>query len=154
LKNIGTAKLDIVEKNKSRRNFAAAERTGQVFSDFSQVKKEHYDIVVDATGVISVLEQCISYARPTGKILFFGVPPKGKVMTIEPFRLYNKELTIMSSYTSLRNSKQAIDLISVGRIVVKDLISHRLPLNELEGGLRLVLDGKEPSMKVMIFPQV
>jgi len=154
LKNIGAARLDIIEKNESRRNFAAAERTGQVFSDFSQVKKEHYDIVVDATGVISVLEQCISYARPAGKILFFGVPPKGKVMTIEPFRLFNKELTIMSSYTSLRNSKQAIDLISVGRIVVKDLISHRLPLNELEDGLRLVLDGKEPSMKVMIFPQV
>jgi len=153
LKNIGTVKLDIVEKNKSRRNFAAAERTGQVFSDFSQLKKEHYDIVVDATGVISVLEQCISYARPAGKILFFGVPPKGKVMTIEPFRLFNKELTIMSSYTSLRNSKQAIDLISIGRIVVKDLISHRLPLNELEGGLRLVLDGKEPSIKVMILPQ-
>lgn len=153
LKNIGTVELDIVEKNKSRRNFAAAERTGQVFSDFSQVKKEHYDIVVDATGVISVLEQCISYARPAGKILFFGVPPKGKVMTIEPFRLFNKELTIMSSYTSLRNSKQAIDLISVGRIVVKDLISHRLPLNELEGGLRLILDGKEPTIKVMILPQ-
>jgi 2-desacetyl-2-hydroxyethyl bacteriochlorophyllide A dehydrogenase len=153
LKNIGTVELDIVEKNKSRRNFAAAERTGQVFSDFSQVKKEHYDIVVDATGVISVLEQCISYARPAGKILFFGVPPKGKVMTIEPFRLFNKELTIMSSYTSLRNSKQAINLISVGRIVVKDLISHRLPLNELEGGLRLILDGKEPTIKVMILPQ-
>ena len=154
LKNIGPVKLDIVEKNKSRRNFAATERIGQVFSDFSQVKKEHYDIVVDATGVISVLEQCISYARPAGKILFFGVPPKGKVMTIEPFRLFNKELTIMSSYTSLRNSKQAIDLISFGRIVVKDLISHRLPLNELENGLHLVLDGKEPSMKVMILPQV
>ncbi|MBA7566260.1 L-threonine 3-dehydrogenase [Candidatus Atribacteria bacterium 1244-E10-H5-B2] len=154
LKNIGTVELDIVEKNKSRRNFAAAERTGQVFSDFSQVKKEHYDIVVDATGVISVLEQCITFARPAGKILFFRVPPRGKVMTIEPFRLFNKELTIMSSYTSLRNSKQAIDLISVGRIVVKDLISHRLPLNELEGGLRLILDGKVPSMKVMIFPQM
>jgi threonine dehydrogenase-like Zn-dependent dehydrogenase len=157
--------VDIIEKNESRRNFAAAERTGQVFSDFSeadkmervitknQVKKENYDIVVDATGVISVLEQCILYARPAGKILFFGVPPKGKVMTIEPFRLYNKELTIVSSYTSLRNSKQAIDLISIGRIVVKDLISHRLPLNELEGGLHLVLDEKEPSMKVMILPQ-
>jgi len=153
LKNTGTVELDIVEKNKSRRNFAVAERTGKVFSGFSEVKKENYDIVVDATGVISVLEQCISYVRPTGKILFFGVPSKGKVMTIEPFKLYNKELTIMSSFTSLRNSKQAIDFISTGRIVVKDLISHRLPLNKLEGGLRLVLDGKEPSMKVMILPQ-
>jgi len=64
-----------------------------------------------------VLGQCISYARPAGKILFFGVPPKGKLMTIEPFRLFNKELTIMSSYTSLRNSKQAIDFISVGRML-------------------------------------
>ena len=154
LKNIGSAELDIVERNEIRKNFAATQKSGQVFSDFNQLKKDYYDIVIDATGVISVLEQCISYARPAGKILFFGVPPRGKVMTIEPFRLFNKELTIMSSYTSLRNSKQAIDLISVGRIVVKDLISHRLPLNELEDGLRLVLDGKEPSMKVMIFPQV
>jgi len=46
LKNIGTVELDIVGKNKNRRNFAAAERTGQVFSDFSQVKKKNYDIVL------------------------------------------------------------------------------------------------------------
>jgi len=154
LTNIGPAELDIVEKNKSRRNFAAAERSGQVFSDFSQVKKEYYDIVVDATGVIPVLEKCIIYARPTGKILFFGVPPRGKVMAIEPFRLFNKQLTILSSYTSLRNSRQAIDLISTRRIIVKDLISHRLPLNKLENGIHLLLDRKEPSMKVMILPQV
>jgi 2-desacetyl-2-hydroxyethyl bacteriochlorophyllide A dehydrogenase len=152
LKNIGSAKLDIVEINENRRNFATKEGIGQVFSDFSQVKKDYYDIVVDATGVISVLEQCITFARPTGKILFFGVPPKGKVMTIEPFQLFRKELTILSSYTSLRNSKQAIDLISAGRIVVKDLISHRLPLNRLESGLHLLIDKKEPSMKVMILP--
>lgn len=154
LVNIGPAELDIVEKNESRRDFAATEGSGQVFSDFSQVKKEYYDIVVDATGVIPVLEQCIMYVRPAGKILFFGVAPRGKVMTIEPFRLFNKQLTIMSSYTSLRNSKQAIDLISAGRIIVKDLISHRLPLNGLENGIHLLLDRKEPSMKVMIFPQV
>ena len=154
LMNIGPTELDIVEKNESRRDFAAAEGSGQVFPDFSKVKKEYYDIVVDATGVISVLEQCITYARPAGKILFFGVAPRGEVMTIEPFRLFNKELTIMSSYTSLRNSKQAIDLISSGRIVVRDLISHRLPLNRLESGLRLILDEKEPSMKVMILPKV
>lgn len=153
LKNIGSAKLDVIERNKSRRNFAAAQGDGRVFPDFTQVKKEHYDIVVDATGVISVLEKCITYVRPAGKILFFGVPPRGKAMTIEPFRLYKKELTIISSYTSLRNSKQAIDLISGGRIVVKDLISHRLPLNGLESGLHLLLDKKEPSMKVMILPQ-
>ena len=154
LKITGSAELDIVERNKIRRNFAATQRSGQVYYDFKQVKREYYDIVVDATGVISVLEQCITYVRPTGKILFFGVPPRGKVMTIEPFKLYNKELTIMSSYTSLRNSKQAIDFIFNGRIVVKDLISHRLPLNELERGLHFLLDGKEPSMKVMILPQV
>jgi len=75
-------------------------------------------------------------------------------MIIEPFRLFNKELTILSSYTFLLNSKQAIDLVSVRRMVVKDLISHLLPLNELENGLVFVLDGKEPSMKVMILPQV
>jgi len=152
LKNMGSAKLDIVEINENRRNFAAKEGLGQVFSDFSQVKKEYYDIVVDATGAISVIEQCIAFVRPAGKILFFGVPPKGKVMTIEPFQLFRKELTILSSYTSLRNSKQAIDLISTGRIVVKDLISHRLLLNELKDGFHLLLDKKEPAMKVMIFP--
>lgn len=154
LRSAGVAFIDVIDKNKSRAEFAEKSGADTVFNELSAVKKGAYDIVVDATGAIPVLEQSIDLARPGGKLLFFGVPPKDKQMRIEPFKLFNNELTIISSFTSLRNSRQAIDLMRSGQVKVDDLVSHVLPLGELKRGIQLLLEPTEPVMKVMIDPQI
>jgi len=42
-------------------------------------------------------------------------------------------------------------LIESGKIVVDDLITHRLPLTDIAAGFQLVSDGRE-SIKVIIKP--
>ena len=58
----------------------------------------------------------------------------------------------MSSYTSLRNSWQALELMQTGQINVKDLISHKLSLEEFERGLKIMETHSEPAMKILIIP--
>jgi threonine dehydrogenase-like Zn-dependent dehydrogenase len=59
---------------------------------------------------------------------------------------------MLSSYTSLRNSYQALGLLKSKQISVERLISHRLPLEELQRGIELIEKGCEPVYKVMILP--
>jgi len=153
LRSAGAASIDVIEKNDSRAGFAEQAGADTVFKDLSAVKKGAYDIVVDATGVIPVLEQSVDLVRSAGKLLFFGVPPKDKQMKIKPFKLFTNELTIIYSFTSLRNSRQAIDMMRSGQVKVDDLVSHVLPLDELKRGFQLLLNPTEPVMKVMIDPQ-
>ena len=85
-------------------------------------------------------------------MLFFGVAPSGEPMQIEPFLIFKKGLKIVSSYTSLRNSFQAIDLLRSGSIVVSELISHRFPLSEFTHGVELLSSGADDVKKVVILP--
>jgi L-iditol 2-dehydrogenase len=48
--------------------------------------------------------------------------------------------------------REALDLIALRKVNVKDMITHRLPLAQTAEGFRLVAEAKD-SMKVIIEPQ-
>ncbi len=154
LQSAGVGSVDVIERHQERAAFAERCGATQVHGDIAAVTGGEYDAVIDATGVPVVLEQTIQMVRPSGKILFFGVPPKDAKISITPFTLFQRELSILSSFTSLRNSRQAIDMIQHGRIKVDDLVSHVVALEGLEGALQLLQEAREPVMKVMIDPQL
>ena len=148
----GAARVDVAERNPARLAFAAAEKAGLAFPDLDEAKADAYDVVVDATGVPAVMARLLDYARPGGQVLWFGVPPSGAALTLEPFKVFRKGLAIYGSFTSRRNSYQAVELLRSGRLAVGDLVSHRLPLAEFERGCRLIEDGADEVRKVMIIP--
>ena len=88
-------------------------RWAQTYSltNLDDLERDAYDAVVDATGAVAVMSRTLDFARPGGKILLFGVPPSGQKMTVEAFPIFRKGLTILSSFTSLRNSYQALGLV-------------------------------------------
>jgi len=63
---------------------------------------------------------------------------------------WRNEITLTSSYAaSPDDHKKALKLIAEGKIKVKDLITHRLPLDKIGEGFRLVSEAKD-SLKVII----
>ncbi|MCW4013534.1 MAG: zinc-dependent alcohol dehydrogenase family protein [Candidatus Bathyarchaeota archaeon] len=148
----GASEIVVVDTNVSRANFAKEMGASQIFTDLDDVPKDVFDVMVDATGVIPVMNRCTEFVRPGGKVLLFGVPPMGAKLSLEAFPIFSKELTILSSFTSVRNSYQALDLLKQGRINLEGLISHKLPLEELQHGIELIERGAENVKKVLIQP--
>ncbi len=148
----GASQVTVVDKNKARGLFASEMGADRVLTDLDDLERDHFDAVIDATGAIPVMQRAIDFARPGGKVLLFGVPPAGKQMCIEAFKVFQKGLTVLSSFTSVRNSYQAIDLLRSGRILVDQLVSHRLPLEEFQRGIELIEGGLEGVKKVQIAP--
>jgi threonine dehydrogenase-like Zn-dependent dehydrogenase len=142
----------VVDKNTDRADLARTMGADRSLTRLDDLERDAYDSVVDATGAVAVMSRTVDFARPGGRILLFGVPPAGRTMTIEAFPIFRKGLTILSSFTSLRNSNQALRLIKSGMIGVEELISHRLALEELQRGIELIEKGNEPVYKVMILP--
>ncbi|KPJ56615.1 MAG: hypothetical protein AMS16_02110 [Planctomycetes bacterium DG_58] len=113
--------------------------------------KDVFDVVIDASGNVEAISETVDLARPGGKILWFGVAPRGETFPIEPFRVFRKGLAIHSAYTSLGNSTEAVELLSSGKIRVEPLISHRLPLEEFEHAAELI-ESDPDVLKVTMVP--
>jgi len=148
----GAARVTVAEVNPSRADFAREMGADAVAASLDDLPRDGFDAVVDATGVVSVMARAVDFVRHGGKVLLFGVPPAGEKMALEAFPIFRKGLTLLSSFTSVRNSYQALDLLKSRRISVDRLVSHRLPLDGFEHGIHLLEGGLDGVKKVMILP--
>jgi D-arabinitol dehydrogenase (NADP+) len=149
----GASRVDVVEQRAARREPAHAYGAHRCLSSLDELERGAYDVVIDATGAIAVMERSLDFARRGGSVLLFGVPPAGKRITLDAFQIFEKGLTVLSSFTSLRNSYQAVALLQTGQVDVSSLVSHRLPLEHFERGVELIESGQEDVKKVLILPQ-
>lgn len=103
----------------------------------AQLEPYGFDIVADATGVPSVIQQMFASAKPRGKVWIFGVAPVGQQVSFTPYDVFRKDLRIVGSFAVNRTFPQSIALIQNGRVQVEPLISHQLSLDEFSRGLEL-----------------
>ena len=148
----GAARITVLESNPGRAESARHLHPDLVVHRMDDLLLDTYDIVIDATGVIAVMNRAIDFVRKGGTVLLFGVPPSGKNLEMEGFKIFQKGLTMLSSFTSVRNSFQALELLKSGQIQVDALISHRLPLHEMPRALEMI-ESRDPAVKkVMLQP--
>jgi len=145
----GAAHITVLEINPGRAELASQLGADRVVASFEELQPDTYDIVIDATGAIPVMNRTIDFVRKGGTVLLFGVPPSGRNLEVEGFKIFQKGLTVLSSFTSVRNSFQAVDLLQSGQVRVDSLISHRLPLNEMPHALELI-ESRDPAVKKVI----
>jgi 2-desacetyl-2-hydroxyethyl bacteriochlorophyllide A dehydrogenase len=87
-----------------------------------------FDIVIDATGVPSVIEQAFAYLKPRGQFLVFGVTPKEAKIQISPYDVFQNDWTIIGSFALCYTFQPAIAWLESGVIDVTPLVSHTIPL--------------------------
>ena len=148
----GAAQIVSVDSNLSRAEFARQMGADVSLESVEALERDAFDVVIDATGAIPMMAKTLDYVRYGGTVLLFGVPPSGKLMEIEPFKIFRKGLKVLSSYTSVRNSYQAVELLRTGKIDVAPLLSHQLALADFPRGLNLIETRMEGVRKVMIRP--
>jgi threonine dehydrogenase-like Zn-dependent dehydrogenase len=65
---------------------------------------------------------------------------------------FKHDRTITTTYANSPNDlKEALNLISDKKVIVKEMITHRIGLNEIQNGFNLVQNGTE-SLKVIVEP--
>lgn len=110
------------------------------------------DIVILCAAALSAVEQAWNSVDKGGTIVFFTVPGPDKKVEIPLNYFWTREVKILTSYyCGPPDIQEAIHLLQTGIVKVDDLITHKLPLDDIVTGYRLVVEGKE-SIKVIITP--
>lgn len=152
----GASDITVVDRNPARLALAAragASRTADSLDSLDDAAAGAFDVVVDATGVPALMARTVEYARPGGRILLFGVPPQDGRLDLPAFPVFRKGLSIHSSFTSVRNSFQAVRMLQSKAVDVSALVSHVLPLERFAEGMEMIEQGKDGVLKVHIDPQ-
>ena len=111
------------------------------------------DFVIVCAGAKPAIEQSFSLVEQGGKILFFAPSDPSTKITIAFNEFWWKGVSTTSSYAAApRDLSLAIDFLRSGRVNVRDLITHRLPLAETGKGFQVVSESRE-SLKVIVEPQ-
>jgi L-iditol 2-dehydrogenase len=110
------------------------------------------DVVITATGVGQAQEQALEMVAPRGRIsLFGGLPKDDSTIRFDSNLVHYRELSVFGAYGSApRHNREALSLIVDGRVRVDDLITHRMPLTDVDRAIETVISGE--GLKVVIEP--
>ena len=108
------------------------------------------DFVIECTGVPSALADGVNMARLGGSLLMFGIV-SAKEAALPFYQLYYKELTIVNSRAANpEDFPPTIDLVARGALNLKALVTHVVPLHDLEKAIGMLEKDEDHRMKIIL----
>ena len=111
------------------------------------------DVAIVAVGTPEAYVEAFDALAPRGRVVVFSglLSEADGGMHVSLNRLHYCEHTVVGAYgCCFRHGEAALGLLAGGGLRVDDLISHRLPLRDLEHGLDVV--ARRTGMKVHLYP--
>jgi 2-desacetyl-2-hydroxyethyl bacteriochlorophyllide A dehydrogenase len=148
-KAVGAVTVDLVDVNADRLRVAEELGCTSTAASADEIMRPRlWDLVIDATGNERAIQDALGRVGKGGTFLQFGVSPYAARATIEPYKIYNHEITITGSMAVLHSYERAAELFATGVIDPDVFISHRLPLSEFEKGLQMMARGEGRKIQV------
>ena len=98
----------------------------------------------------SMLESAIELAAVGGTIMVYGVVGPADQLSVSPYEIFKRELTILGSYAQVLNVGRAIRYLQHFQVPVERLVTHRFQLSEY--GLALDALGSSVCIKAVLQP--
>jgi len=149
-KRSGAASVEVGDLNPERLATAMLLGCTATADSADELDRPHgWEIVIDATGNQAAIQDGIGRVRPGGTFLQFGVSSSAARVTIDPYRIYNQEITITGSMAVLHSFERAAELFAAGLLNPDILISHRLPLEQYADAIEMFRTGHGRKTQVL-----
>ncbi|MGW5636183.1 zinc-dependent alcohol dehydrogenase family protein [Streptomyces sp. NPDC003832] len=150
-KRTGAASVDVVDVNPARLETARLLGVSGAAANADELDRpQGWDVVVDATGNAAAIQDGLDRVARAGTFLQFGVADYATRVTIDPYRIYNQEITITGSMAVLHSFERAAELFATGVLNPDVFISHRLPLHQYPDALTRFAAGE--GRKIIVTP--
>ena len=106
------------------------------------------NVTIECVGRKETMLDAFKYIGNGGHVLLFGLTEPDCEIPVKPFEIFQKEITVTASYVNPFSHGRAANLVNTGKIKLAELISDRLPLDDINR----VFEIRGKNGKMMIFP--
>lgn len=143
----GCVHVDAVETFGIRGQLSHAEHIALEIGDFTGEFNDRYDLVIETTGRILMVEKAVRLMKPQARVLLMG---NYEVMAYDYRLIQHKEPAIIcSSITSSSHLKEALRLLDTEELDTEKFFTNVFPVAQYELAYRIALDSKE-AIKTVI----
>jgi len=118
--------------------------------ELQRLAGDGFDVVIDATGALPVLEQTIPLTRTGGTVFVYGMARESDRWAIPPYDVFRRELTIRGSFAQQFSFDRALAALRSGRVDTGGMITHRFALDDYADALDAV--AASTCIKAVIVP--
>lgn len=94
-----------------------------------------FDVVIEASGAIPVLASVLGHVASGGTLMVYGMADESRMVEVEPYEIFRRELTIKGAFAQAFEFPRAIDFLRSGKIRADGIITHRFGLNDYASAL-------------------
>jgi len=106
------------------------------------------DVTIEANGFEPTFKGAIDGVRAGGTVSLIGVFEKPQV--VEMNKLWKKNIAIKMGLVNANRISELIDLIKEGKLNMKPLITHTLPLSQVAEGYDIFEERRDNAIKVVL----
>ena len=156
LRHHGAMQVIVSETNPVRRELAAA--SGASVCDPSResladrVRQQSHgagaDVVFEVVGSPATVESAIEIAGPGARVVIVGVAPADAIVSLRPYEVFAKQLTIVGAWAMETTFERALELL--GQIDADSIVTHEFELDDI--GVALETVRSAATGKVLVRP--
>ncbi|KAF4555900.1 Alcohol dehydrogenase GroES-like domain-containing protein 9 [Elsinoe fawcettii] len=102
----------------------------QTMSDLLSANPHGFDVVVEATGALSVLENAINFVRKAGTLVVYGVYDENVKVAWSPSRIWTHEITVLASFCSTRKFPNVLEYLRTGKLKLDGIVTDTFRLEQ------------------------
>jgi threonine dehydrogenase-like Zn-dependent dehydrogenase len=106
------------------------------------------DVGVEVIGKIETVEAAIRSSANGGRIVIMGTCRPDATAKFSPFDLMRYEKDILGSHTQAASFRTAIEMLDAGFVPVNSIVTHQIPLKEIDRAFTLNKTGE--SVKAVV----
>ncbi len=108
-------------------------------------------MVIECAGAEEAVRHSLDCVRRGGRVVLAGVSGK-KGVPLDTDRIVLDEIEVIGSRGAPNALPESIKLLASGRVNVKPLVTHKLPLSEVQRGMEIFTKRLENVIRVALIP--
>jgi len=109
------------------------------------------DVVIECAGAEEAVQQALDCVRRGGRVVIAGITGQ-KGVSLDTDRIVLDEIDVVGTRGAPNALSESIRLLASGRINVKPLVTHQLPLSEVQRGMEIFSKRLENVIRVALIP--
>jgi L-iditol 2-dehydrogenase len=142
----GSSEVLISEPDPGRRD--RVREVGAVPVEPESLTEGMADRVFECVGRPETMRTAVETAKPGGTVVWVGVAPPEAEVSIKPYDVFRRELTISGTYTNPFTMGRSLALLASGRIDWRSIVTHRIPIARFEEAWETHREGTGPKVRV------